>query len=150
MAAVWDERKGLKDILALYEKFSEDYQFIIIGLTIEQIRKIPKKIIGIERTNNIFELIELYSMADIFINPTYEDNYPTTNIEAISCGTAVVTYDTGGSPESAQLFGKIVPKGNVDMLYESIRLYKYLTIANKENLDSYKMVLEYLEKSYCF
>ena len=49
--------------------------------------------------NNVNELVELYSIADVFFNPTYEDNYPTTNLEALACGTPIVTYDTGGSPE---------------------------------------------------
>ena len=76
--------------------------------------------IGIEHTNSVKELVELYSAAEIFVNPTLEDNYPTTNIEAIACGIPVVTYDTGGSPESAKMFGTCVPKRDVQALVRAI------------------------------
>lgn len=57
-------------------------------------------IIAIPRTSNTKELAEIYTAADFFVNPTYEDNYPTVNLEAIACGTKVITYNTGGSPET--------------------------------------------------
>lgn len=59
-------------------------------------------IVCIPRTKNASELAEIYSSADVYINPTYEDNYPTTNLEAQACGTAVITYDTGGCKETLQ------------------------------------------------
>ena len=69
-------------------------------------KTLPKNIIGIQRTSSPQELAEIYTAVDVFVNPTYEDNYPTTNLEAQACGIPVVTYRTGGSPES-------VPKENV-------------------------------------
>lgn len=108
VAAVWDARKGLEDFIRLSNTISSDYVIVIIGLSERQISVLPKNILGIRRTNNTSELAEWYSAAEVFINPTYEDNYPTTNLEAIACGTPVVTYNTGGSPESAMLFGKVV------------------------------------------
>lgn len=82
----------------------------------------PPKIIGINRTDNVNELAELYTAAEVFVNPTYEDNYPTTNLEALSCGTPVITYNTGGSVEAVQESGNglIVPKGDVRALLNSI------------------------------
>ena len=65
----------------------------------KQMKNLPNNIIGIKRTNNQIELAEIYSAADLLFNPTYEDNYPTVNLESISCGTPVLTYNTGGSPE---------------------------------------------------
>lgn len=50
--------------------------------------------------HNHQELVEYDNMADVFVSPTYFDNYPTTNLEALACGTPVVTYRTGGSPEA--------------------------------------------------
>ena len=64
---------------------------------------LPSGIIGKQRTSDVQELVELYSATDVFLNPTYEDNFPTTNLEAIACGTPVITYDTGGSPEAIYL-----------------------------------------------
>ena len=98
---------------------------------------------GITRTNNQNELAELYSGASVFVNPTYQDNYPTTNLEAISCGTPVITYNTGGSPESLnKRTGIIVPKGSINKvakcINESINMKKRIFLDcdcgfNKEN-----------------
>ena len=81
----------------------------------------PKNIIGITRTNDIRELVEIYSAADVFVNPTYEDNFPTTNIEALACGTPIITYDTGGSVESVNSnCGVIIERGNIQMLTKKV------------------------------
>ena len=120
VAAIWDKRKGLSSFIELSKKLDDTYQLILVGLTQEQIKSLPANIIGIEHTNSVKELVELYSVAEIFVNPTLEDNYPTTNIEAIACGIPVVTYDTGGSPESAKMFGTSVPKRDVQALMRAV------------------------------
>ena len=92
-----------------------------MGLNKKQIRNLPKNIIGIKRTDNQYELAVLYTMSDYFINPTYEDNYPTVNIEAIACGTKVICYDTGGCREQIDTEkGYIIPVGNVEKIAEKI------------------------------
>lgn len=58
------------------------------------------KLILMQRTDTPTELAALYTAADLFLNPTYEDNYPTTNLEAQACGTTVITYKTGGCVET--------------------------------------------------
>lgn len=121
VAAVWDKRKGLGSFIELAKRIDDSYQIILVGLSKEQIEKLPKNIIGIERTNSVQELAELYSAADVFVNPTFEDNYPTTNIEAIACGTPVVTYETGGSMESAQMYGMSVPQKDIGRLVRAIK-----------------------------
>ena len=120
VAAIWNERKGLTDFIKLSGIVSEDYVIVMIGLTQNQIESLPDGIIGVTRTDSPRELAEYYSLANVFFNPTYEDNYPTTNLEAISCGTPVVTYKTGGSCESAVLWGCFVDKGDVYSAYEKI------------------------------
>lgn len=119
VAAIWDKRKGLDDFVKLSKLLDERYKVILVGLTGEQIKALPDAIIGMERTNSVAELAELYAMADVFVNPTYEDNYPTTNLEAISCGTPVITYNTGGSPESVPK-QNVVPKGDFLSVYTLI------------------------------
>lgn len=110
VAAVWDKRKGLDDIVELSKQIED--QIIVVGVSEEQLRVLPTNIKAYTRTNNVEELRRLYAVADIFVNPTYEDNFPTTNIEALACGTPVVTYNTGGSPEAAdKVAGKVVDKG---------------------------------------
>ncbi len=114
VASVWEKRKGLDDFIALSKTIKDNQQIILVGLSESQIEKIPKNIIGIKRTNSIQELAQLYSRANVFFNPTYEDNFPTTNLEAMACGTPVITYDTGGSPESiTENTGFIVKQGDL-------------------------------------
>ena len=106
VANVWDESKGFNDFIKLSKQISDDYRIVLVGLDEKQLGALPKNILGIARTNSTKELAEIYTAADVLFNPTYEDNYPTVNLEAQACGTPVVTYDTGGSGES-------VPKENV-------------------------------------
>ena len=97
----------------------------MVGLTEKQKKLLPDNIIGITRTNNIKELAMIYSLADIFVNPTLEDNFPTTNLEALACGTPVITFNTGGSIESIDpTTGFVVTKGNIDQVVHSIRIVK--------------------------
>lgn len=105
VASVWDKRKGLDTFINLSKHLSSDYKIVLIGLNNDQIKNLPKEILGISRTENVNELVKWYSAAEVYFNPTLEDNYPTTNLEAIACGTPVVTFNTGGSPESAKIYG---------------------------------------------
>lgn len=100
VANVWSQRKGLKYFLELADILENDEIIVLVGLTKKQVESLPANIIGITRTNNIQELVEIYSAADVFVNPTLEDNYPTVNLEAQACGTYVVTFDSGGTRET--------------------------------------------------
>jgi len=121
VASTWDDRKGLSDFKTLSETLPTEYQIILIGLSKTQIDALPKTIIGIERTESVSELALHYTVADVFVNPTYQDNFPTTNIEALACGTPVITYATGGSPEAIDTeTGVFVGKGDRKALQEAI------------------------------
>ena len=120
VAAGWATRKGFSDCLKLAQKIDQDYQIVLVGLTDSQIQNLPPNILGIAKTNSQKELAEIYSSADVFINTTYEDNYPTVNLEARACGLPVVTYATGGSPESAGKDAYIVEPGNITALKEAV------------------------------
>ena len=122
VASIWGRRKGLTDFLKLSSILNGDYQIVLVGLSEKQLYDLPSNITGLRRTENVKELAQLYSSADVFVNPTYVDNFPTTNIEALACGTPVVTYRTGGSPEAAdQNTGYVVEKSNIDMLGYAIK-----------------------------
>jgi putative colanic acid biosynthesis glycosyltransferase len=122
-ASIWDKRKGLDDFIQLSYLFDENHKIVLIGLNADQISKLPKGILGISRTESIEELAAWYSTADVFVNPTYQDNFPTTNLEALACGTPVITYNTGGSPEAIdEETGMVVEKGNLPALKTAIEL----------------------------
>jgi glycosyltransferase involved in cell wall biosynthesis len=122
VASVWEERKGLKYFLELSKILKIDEQIVLIGLTQNQIDKLPNNILGIIRTLNQVELAQIYSIVDVFVNPTLEDNYPTTNLESLACGTPVITFNSGGSAESVSNdCGSIVEKGNLEDLYTKIK-----------------------------
>ena len=113
VASVWDRRKGLQDFLALRkllnsrnDKIGQTCFIILVGLTERQISALPPGMMGIARTNSAAELAEIYSTADWFFNPTHEDIYSMTNMEAAACGCRVVTYDTGGAPEAIEGYDK--------------------------------------------
>ena len=114
------KRKGYSDFVKLNDLIPE-IQIIIVGASAKEIENAPIGIIAIGRTESQQKLVDLYSCADVYVNPTYEDNFPTTNLEALACGTPVITYQTGGSPEAIDdETGIIVEKGNVNQLVEAI------------------------------
>ena len=98
-ASPFGYRKGYDTFLELSKRLPENFRIVLVGLNDEQLINLPKNIIGIKRTQNQQELASLYAMADVFVNPTREDNFPTTNIEALACGTPAITYNVGGSAE---------------------------------------------------
>ena len=123
IASVWDKRKGLNDFIELNSKIDKTkYQIVLVGVDKKQARIIPNNVVCIEHTDNINELAGLYSTASVLFNPTYEDNYPTVNLESIACGTPVVTYATGGSPEIINQcgFGLVIEKRDFNKLLSFI------------------------------
>jgi putative colanic acid biosynthesis glycosyltransferase len=125
VASIWDRRKGLSDFLLLREILPEEYIVVLIGLSARAIKKLPKGIVGLPRTESIDLLAAWYSSASVFVNPTWQDNFPTTNLEALACGTPVITYDTGGSPEAVDSYtGRVVAKGDIKGIYESILFFQ--------------------------
>ena len=135
VALGWGARKGLDVFIKLAEKLdAEKYQIVLVG-TDESIDKmLPENIISIHRTQNQRELAEIYTAADVFVNPTREDNYPTVNMEAIACGTPVITFDTGGSTEILDESTGLVTKSNTtDGILECIRNLESSADKSKEN-----------------
>lgn len=125
VANVWEDRKGLRDFIELALKLPSNFRIILVGLNKKQIKNLPPNIYGVERTENVSELAALYTLANVFVNPTWEDNFPTTHLEAMACGTPVITYNTGGSPESiTPETGFVIEKGNIDKMIQSILYIK--------------------------
>ena len=123
VASKWSERKGLADFIRLASDCDPaHFSVVVIGLNDKQIKEMPKQMIALEKTDSLAELVEAYSAADVFFNPTVEDNYPTVNLEAEACGTPVITYDTGGCRETISL-----PNSSIVTGYDqSLQLIKTL------------------------
>lgn len=143
VANIWDDRKGLTDLVQLSNILGYDYVVVIVGLSPEQREALPKTMIGITRTESVKALAEIYTAADVFVNPTYEDTYPTVNLEAQACGTPVITYRTGGSAESVHPDG-VVEQGNI---LEVAKIIKSGIAKCQEGLqlDCQRMAQQYLE-----
>ena len=121
-ANVWNTRKGLPDMLTLADRLGSAYQVVLIGLTERQLPDIPANVLGFLRTANQAELAQWYSAADVFVNPTYEETFGLTTVEAQACGTPVVVYQTDGCPETvAPGNGRLVPQGDMQALEDAVR-----------------------------
>lgn len=121
VASVWDRIKGFSYFVELSKCLDDRFVIVMVGLSEEKIKNLPKNVIGIPRTESREELVALYSIADVFVNPTLVDNFPTTNLEALACGTPVITFNTGGSPEAlSPQTGRVVEKKDVKALLEAV------------------------------
>lgn len=144
VAAVWDGRKGLDDFIRLRKMLSEKYVILLAGLTPGQKGRLPEGMTGAGRTDSQEKLRQLYGAADFFLNFTTGDNYPTTNLESIACGTPVISYDTGGSGESALLYGSVVPRGDLDAVKKALeRMYQKTD--DQKVTDRHNAVRQYLK-----
>ena len=122
VASIWDERKGLKDFIRLSGLLPQDEGIVLVGLSKEQIQSLPANIIGIQHTDNQKDLAALYSSAQYFFIPSYEDNFPTVILESLSCGTPVISYRTGGCCEAITPdCGFIVDQGDVEAVSSIIK-----------------------------
>jgi putative colanic acid biosynthesis glycosyltransferase len=125
VASIWEQRKGFEYFIDLAKTINKDEVIVLVGLNEKQIKKLPSNVVGISRTNSVQELAEIYSSAHVFINPTLEDNFPTTNLEALACGAPVITFNTGGSVESISgKCGFVVKTGVISELKEKIQTIK--------------------------
>lgn len=148
VSSVWHRSKGLYDVFKLRELLSEEYEITMVGLSADQVKQLPKGIIGIQRTQNIQELVKLYSESDVFINPTYADTFPTVNLEALACGTPVITYKTGGSPEAVdENTGVVIEQGDINAIAETIRQIQLNPLSSEA---CRKRAVELYDKNKCF
>lgn len=165
MASNFTKRKGIDYLLQIPYMLSDDEVLVLVGVKPEHKKVLPKdKCIAINRTNNVTELAEYYSAADVFINTTLEDNFPTTNIEALACGTPIVTFNTGGSVESVldgenpiikdsiinTNVGAVVPQKDIDSMIKVIRNIcfsdkKYSEACRNKAVERYNKTNQYKE-----
>lgn len=143
VSGIWNKQKGLEEYKKLSSLLSEDQVLVMIGLTEKQINKMPEKIISLPRTESIEKLVEWYNIADVFVNLTLEDTYPTVNLEAQACGLPIITYRTGGSTEIAEKNGYVVEKYDLNKVMEWINTKPQKRIIS--DLEDRSMVDQYIE-----
>ena len=124
VAYFWDEGKGLYVFKELAKTLPDNYQIVMVGTNDEIDKELPENIISIHRTSSQEELVKIYSSADLFVNPTTDENFPTVNMEALACGLPVLTYATGGSAEiiSEDSGSSVTPKDFETLKKEIIRI----------------------------
>ena len=121
----WGKRKGLDVFLELAKRLDERFQIVLVGTDENVDKQLPQNIISIHRTQNQTELAGIYTVADVFVNPTREEVLGLVNIESLACGTPVITFKTGGSPESIdETCGIVVEKNDIDGMHNAIMKVK--------------------------
>ena len=120
VASVWEPRKGLDDFLQLSSMLSDDYAIVLIGLSKKQCENLPKNVIGIERTNNQEELAMIYTTADVFVNPSKEETFGMTTVEALACGATPIVYKGTACEEIVDMYGGIAVNMDINSLYKAI------------------------------
>lgn len=117
----WTKQKGIDVFVELARRLPDSYKIVLVGTDDKIDKDLPDSILSIHQTQNQQELAEIYTTADVFVNPTREENYPTVNMEAIACGTPVITFRTGGSPEMIDdSCGSVVECDDIDALEKEI------------------------------
>lgn len=151
VATAWSRLKGLDDFKKLSRMLPKQYQVVLVGCDPETCADTPE-ILAIPRTENVQMLAQFYSLAEVFVNLTYNDNFPTVNLEALACGTPVITYNTGGSPESLdETCGIVVPQGDLNQVVREIYQLEQTPIDPKRciaramQFDKEKRFLEYTD-----
>lgn len=122
VALGWGERKGLDIFIELSQKLDDKYKIILVGTDEKVDKQLNSKIVSIHRTKDQYELAQIYTAADVFVNPTREEVLGLVNIESLACGTPVITFDTGGSPECIDsTCGQVVECDDKDAILHEIR-----------------------------
>lgn len=150
VANVWDNYKGLKDFIEIRKSLPDDYIIILIGLNSKQIRELPNGIIGIQRTNNMTELAQYYSIADVYLNTSIEETYGMTTCESMACGTPVIVYNSTALPELVtKETGFVVEPGDLNNV---ISILKSLKSSNKDKYSNAcrNRVIHYFNKDERF
>ena len=130
----WDERKGIDVFSRLARELPDDCRIVLVGTDANSKKLLPDNVITIDRTENQTQLAEIYSACDLFVNATREDTFPTVNIEALACGTPVLTFNTGGSSEIIDCTcGMTVEKNDVESLYDAVLYIKEKRPFSKED-----------------
>ncbi len=150
VANVWEPRKGLDTFFELRGRLDDRYIIVLVGLSPGQLTALPPGMLGLARTASARELAAWYTTADVFVDPTCEENFPTTHLEALSCGTPVVTFCAGGSAEMlTDECGVGVPVGDVSALaggvLRALQMRRAACLTQAEQYDQTRRLGAYID-----
>ena len=121
VSSIWSEKKGFKDFIELSKLVDDNYVIVLVGVSKKQKDSLPDNVIGIERTDNVSELVDIYCAADVYVNTSIEETFGMTTLEALACGTPVVVYDRTAVPEIVtETVGVVTPVGDIHSLLKNI------------------------------
>ena len=122
VANIWSEGKGLSSFLELSKRIPDDQLIILVGLSKVQVSSLPSNIIGLEKTADMEELSDYYSLADVFVSPSKAETFGLVIAEAMASGTPSIVYDSSAMPELiSNETGKVVPVDSFDALNEAVQ-----------------------------
>ncbi|MBE5801725.1 MAG: glycosyltransferase [Clostridiales bacterium] len=122
VAAVWDDRKGLDDLIMLADELGDEYCVAVVGLDRYQVNNLPGHMLGVVRTSNVRELCVLYTAADLCISMSRGETMGMTLVESLACGTQVLCYDSTAMPEIVTpQVGETVPAGDIKAAADAVR-----------------------------
>lgn len=117
----WSERKGLSFFYRYAEEKKPDEALVMVGFNKDELPKVPQGIIALPRTDLVQQLVNLYSAADIVLNPSVEETFGLVTAEALSCGTPVIVQNATACPELVdESCGRIIEKNNYEQFKEAI------------------------------
>ena len=144
-ASVWNERKGFNDFLNLSEIIDNDTCIVLVGVNKKQLKILPENIIGIERTNNVKELAEIYTAADVFVNPSRQETMGLVSVEAMACGTPIVVSNLTAVPEVVTPYGGLILEElSAEAIKSGIDSVRNMLLYPRKNAQEYEKSLKYL------
>jgi len=99
VASTWEPRKNMKDYVRLSEMLPDNMKLVLVGLNKQEQNNLPPNILGLPRTKNTQELVDIYSAADVVLNLSLEETFGLTTVEGFACGTPSIVYNCTASPE---------------------------------------------------
>lgn len=141
VASIWEPRKGLHDFLALAKVLGNDYRIVLVGVNKKQKEMLPVNVIGILRTENQEELAQIYSRADVFINPSWEETFSLVTVEAMACGTPVIAMRSSAVQELVNEENGVLLEDNSTERYmeaiQYIECHKFKTEVVQNSVKNY-------------
>ena len=133
IATRWTNSNGYREVIKLSEFLPTDCQIVMVGLNEEQLKDIPKNIIGYKKTEKFSQLQELYTKSDVIFNPNTEVTFGLVTVEAMACGTpAIVLRDTAGEELVNEQTGFVV-----DKVEDVVKLIPTIKAMNNEHTSDF-------------